>query len=111
MSRHLHPSRQHAARRPSAWLWRCWLFVLALPGACALGLLLLTEPAGRYVLMGALILSALLAIACGAAVTGRLAAACYNLANARAGRSGLEKIMRESHDAERIRSFTPHTPA
>src|ERR1043166_7267027 len=101
MSRHSHPPRRHASRRPSVWLLRLLLLILALPGACALGLLLLAEPAGRYVLFGALSLSALLAIVCGAAATGRLAAALYNFANLWAGRSGLEKIMREGHGAER----------
>ena len=106
MSRHSFPPRRH-----SAWLWRLLLLALALPGAIALALLLLTEPAGRAVLVGMIGLSALLAIACGAAMTGRLAAALYNFASRWAGQSHLEKIMRESHDAARARNLSPHKPA
>ena len=111
MSRHSHPSRRHASRRQSVWLLRLLLLVLALPGAIALTLLFWIEPAGRFLLAGAIALSALLAIACGALATGRLAAAVYNVTSLWAGRSGLEKIMRGGHDVERSRGFVPHKPA
>jgi hypothetical protein len=76
-----------------------------------LALLFWVEPAGRFLLLGAIALSALLAIACGAAATGRLAALVYNFVSFCSGRASLEKIMRENHEVDRPRNFIPHNPA
>ncbi len=111
MSRHSHPSRRHFSRRQSVWPLRLLLLVLALPGATALAFLFWLEPAGRFLLGGAIVLSALLAVACAALVTGRLAALIYNLTSLWAGRSGLEKILRAGHGGEHARGIIPQKPA
>jgi hypothetical protein len=108
MSRHSHPTRRHTSRRRSVWPLRLLLLVLALPGAIALTSLFWLEPAGRFLLVSAIALSALLAILCGALMTGRLAAAIYNVTSLWAGRSDLEKLMRERQRGERLRPFSPH---
>lgn len=100
MHRHSHRRRHRSSRRALHRLGTVALVVVTLVGLVVLIQVSLLTPVGRWLVAGGAAVAAIVALMVVSCTAGRIAAALRNAFALQAGRSGLEKLMRE-RDATR----------